>query len=133
MSKIVLAVNSMITNSKEISDVSNIGSEYYFLYKKKYKWSIYKGDDEYNDDYYYALTYYAGKETIDTLLKWKREASHDYWKAYPQIIYSTATLKTTETMESFAELYNIISEKSFDVDIVLDDIINPIDEIDVPF
>ena len=42
MTKIVQAVNAMISNPDKIKSVIPNGQEFFFIYKDKYKWSILK-------------------------------------------------------------------------------------------
>ena len=111
MSKIVQAVNSMISSVEKISDVSKSGSEYFFKYNNKYIWGIYEKEEE------YVLSFYPETENIEDLLY---EAN---WENISAVIYSTYELKTKEAFESFQELYLKVKEKLFAVDIVLNDII----------
>ncbi len=111
MSKIVIAVNSMISNADKISIIKQKDDEYLFLYDNKYKWSIQKKGNDYN------LYFYPGNQTIDELAKPEKFAS------VPFIEYRTEELKTREAEESFKELYLIIKEKLYDVDKALEDII----------
>lgn len=123
MSKIVTAVNVMISCASMISGVLQNGSKLFFLYDDKYKWSL--GYDDDTDNYY--LFYYPGSEPIDRL------AAMDFYEA-SYVSYSTETdLKTREAKESLAELYRILKEKIHGVDKVLDDIIDSSGCFDDPF
>ncbi len=111
MSRIVVAVNSMITNAQKLSNIKRKDSEYYFLYDNKYKWSISESDEKYH------LFFYPGDQTIDELVKTTS------WSSVTFVSYSSDELKTREALESFRELYLIIKEKLYGVDKALDDII----------
>lgn len=111
MSKIVIAVNSMISHADQISNVEKSEDEYYFLYNNKYKWSMREKDGN------YFLYFYPGNETLDQLINTIDFNSIDL------VIYSTQDLKTREAEESFRELYLILKEKFFEVDSALEDII----------
>ena len=113
MHKIVAAVNSMISNEKLITHTIKSGEGLFFLYDEKFKWSIFKA----NDDYY--LSYYLSSQTLEQL------ASRDEWNDYGDyIVYSTKEIKTREVRESFAELYQTVQTKLYGIDEVLDYIIN---------
>ena len=120
MSKIVQAVNTMISNQKKITEVtrSALGSETFFLYDDKYLWSIAESEGEYNLWFYPngELSILAGYEGFE-------------WDNVPMVRYSTDELGTREARATFAELYSLIKEKVYGVDEVLNDII----EQDIPF
>jgi len=119
MSKIITAINTMITHENMISN-AQIGTnikEIFFLYNEKYKWSISIN----NENNQYFLYYYSGDETIEAL------ASHEgTWEGTKYIHYSSKDLKTREAYESMVELYRIVKEKAYGVDQALNDIINGI-------
>lgn len=117
MSKIVTAVNSMISNAEKISDVTRlklpqeVHEEFVFEYNNKYIWSISKiGGD-------YSLYYYPENNEVNEIIQYAEYGEIVY------ITYNTENLKTREAFESFAELYLIVKEKLHNVDGVLDDII----------
>lgn len=120
MSKIVQAINSMITNKEYISDVLKCSDEYFFLYKKKYKWSMVLRDDGYH------LWFYPGTDSLEYLVAM---ANGNWNNEIPLIHYSDAEIGTKEAKASFAELYTILSEKLYGIDEVLDEIISD----DIPF
>lgn len=118
MSKIVTAINSMISNSELITDVikGTYDSEYFFKYSKKHNWSIFKAKDD-----NYILNYYPGNPNLNDLAGLPDEAWEDHG---PQLVnYSTKTLGTKEAIDSFRELHSIVSEKAYGMDDVLNDII----------
>ena len=121
MSKIVTAVNAMITNSYSITNVltSVELNEYFFIYNTKFKWSIAKYEDD------YLLCYYNINENIEYMASIGSYSlpQNNYMR------YSTEEIKTREARESFEELYSIVKEKIFGLDVVLDEII----KTDVPF
>jgi hypothetical protein len=124
MSKIVRAVNVMISNSNGITTVISKQGEYFFLYDDKYKWSI-----RYNvaEDAYY-LYYYPGEQSLQAL------ASFEEWQTFDEFVtYSTKDLKTKEAYDSFSELYTLVKEKRYGIDAALDDIIGSGSEDDLPF
>ena len=115
MSKIVQAINSMISHPELIEQVLQGENEIFFLYKKKYKWSM----RENNKGEYY-LYYYPSSIDLEVLSNFNA----DDWQDFSQmVIYKDADLGTKEAKASFCELYSLIREKVFGVDKVLDDII----------
>jgi hypothetical protein len=124
MSKIIQAINTMITHSDKISKVIR-GSmplgEIFFLYDQKYKWSISK-NDEYDT---YFLHFYSDDITLEELAAYVG----DDWDEFTNFVtYSSKDLKAREAYESMGELYRIVKEKAYGIDKALDDIIN-----DLPF
>ena len=114
MSKIVLAVNSMISNAEKISDINRdlMDSEYLFKYDNKYVWGISENNDN------YSLYFYPETKEVNEL-----KGVVD-WAKFPMVVYTTEDLKTREAFESFRNLYLILEEKLYDVDLVLNDIID---------
>lgn len=110
MTKIVRAVNSMVSHAEKISDVSIISDEYIFKFDDKYIWGILEKEGN------YILFYYPNTKEINEL--------DDSWQDVPMVAYKTKELKTQESLESFMELYLIVKEKLYDVDRVLDNIID---------
>lgn len=101
MSKIVTAVNTMISNSDKISEIRPKDNEYFFLYKGKYKWSI--SYDKQND--LYNLYYYPGDITFEEL------SQMEDWTHYSNYIaYNTKEIGTREARDTFSELYRAVRE-----------------------
>ncbi len=126
MSKIIRAINVMISNSKKITNVILSEKEYFFLYDRKHKWSISKNEEK---NVFY-LHYYPGEETLEDLSSITPE-DWDYHNI-SYITYSSEEIKTREAYESMQELYRITKEKSLGIDKVFDDIIDS-DESEPPF
>lgn len=122
MSKIISAINSMISNQDKISQVSIRDGKYYFLYKNIYIWSI----QLLNDDY--ILNYYTGEITIEELINEPNimimDVDYNISCNYDYISYSANAFKVKEAIESFKNLYLIVQEKLYNIDKVLDDIID---------
>jgi hypothetical protein len=117
MYKIVAAVNSMIANPNRIGTVikSVNGSELFFTYEGKFKWSL-----NLTDDGEYHLHYYPGEQSIQDLAS----MSDNEWRYFNELVtYSTREIKTKEARESFAELYQVIQGKLYGIDEILDHII----------
>lgn len=123
MTKIVQAVNAMISNPDKIKSVIPNGQEFFFIYKDRYKWSIIKNDQ--ND---YLLFYYAEDISLDEIAN----ISNNNWQQLQFVKYSASEIKTREATESFSELYTIVSEKAYGIDEMFKDIIADMDE-DLPF
>lgn len=115
MSKIVQAVNSMISNAGMIGPVIQNNNEYFFVYKDKYRWSVSRRDNE-----SHQLWYYPGDLPIEVLAGME---GHD-WEMIPMVKYSDTEIGTKEAKSSFAELYTIVKERLYGVNDVLDDIIS---------
>lgn len=114
MSKIVQAVNAMISNAEKIGKVVRGESEFFFIYKDKYKWSMaHQGGD-------YMLWFYPGDESIETLASY--EGSD--WEGTSMVIYRAGEIGTKEAKASFAELFTLLKERIYGVNEVLDDIIS---------
>jgi hypothetical protein len=116
MSKIVQAVNAMISNKKLINSVIAGESEIFFLYRDKYIWSI-RRDPESNE---YLLWYYPGAEDVEQIAG----NDGDGWEDVPMVVYKTADIGTKEARASFSELHSIVKERIFGMDEVLEDIIS---------
>lgn len=123
MSKIVQAVNMMISNPQLINKVAKGGSELFFLYKNKYVWSMKKDSEE------TLLWYYPEADTIDDLLNTARSSS---WENVTMVSYSDSEIGTREARASFAELYTLLNEKLYGIDAMFKDILSELDD-DLPF
>jgi len=118
MSKIVEAVNKMIENRDKIKEVipSQDHTEFYFNYGK-YKWSIMEIKSD------YALFLYKDDNlTLDFIANNTDELLQD--GGFIFVSYRTSEIKTREATESFSELYNIVKDRVFGADDILDSIIN---------
>jgi hypothetical protein len=117
VSKIVVALNSMIENSRKITNIvpGSHSSEIYFIFDRKHKWSINKVNDG------YILIYYPGKQDLEFYASLEAEE----WSEYSDyVVYTTKEIGTKEGLESFADLYGVVKEKMYGMDDVLNDIIN---------
>jgi hypothetical protein len=116
MSKIVRAVNTMITNQEKISNIIKKKKNYYFLYDDRYKWSIEYW--EYKNIYY--LRFFSGEQPLESIAS----MIDVEWATFDEmIVYSTEELGTKEAYDTFKDLYMILQERSLGVDKILDDII----------
>ena len=117
MSKIIEAINVMISNHESIDQVYQgaYAGEVFFRYAKRHKWSILKND---SGDYY--LSYYSGKHSLEEMAKWPDEAWHEF---DGMVSYNSKDLGTKEARDSLRELHALVKEKVFGMDAVLDDII----------
>ena len=114
--KIIEAVNTMISNSDKITEVYKNDKELFFLFNKKYKWSIIKRDEN-----FLLFLYPKDDFTIEQL---SSRDDLDFSNYNNFITYTSEEIKTREATESFAELYQIINSKVLGADQILDDIIN---------
>jgi len=115
MTKIVLAVNAMVSNSGRITEVRKdpvTYDDYYFTYDAKYCWEVKRTPAG-----HYRIWYFPGQldtEELQDLAKWKTAT---------KVRYSTEDLRTREARETFAELFRCVVEKFYGVEKHLDDII----------
>ena len=119
MSKIVQAVNIMISNPNKITNIIKRGDIIYFLYLGKQKWSI--GKHETSDGLVeYIIHYYTGEKNLEQLstLPYYELANEKY------VAYSTEDIKTREAMESFKQLYMILNEMIVGIDDVFKEIVD---------
>lgn len=119
MSKIITAINVMVSNPELITNVvkGESENECFFLYDNKHTWSILQRTDK---EFY--LAYYPGKQDISELASIPDEAWHHM--DINCVAYNSKDLGTKEAKASMAELFSIVNEKAFGMDEVLDDIIN---------
>ena len=117
MSKIVEAVNVMISNQDKLDSVrqGSYHAEVFFRYNKKHKWSILKNE---SGDFY--LHYYPGPHSIEDMASWPDEAWDDF---RGMISYNSKDLGTKEAKDSLRELYTVVKEKVYGMDDILADII----------
>lgn len=118
MSKIVQATNAMIANPELITNVLSGDSEFFFLYKGKYKWGIIQAEQK------IFLWFYPSKESLEELVS--RSFTHD-WEGVDLVRYVDAEIGTREAIASFSELYTLIKEKRYGVQEMLEDIISDVD------
>lgn len=118
MSKIVTAINVMVSNPVLISDVTqgDMDEEIFFKYDQKHLWSIISSPND-----VYNLHYYPGNQDIKNLAGIPSE----YWQQenIKIVSYNSVILGTKEARDSLKELHSIIQEKVYGMDSVLDDII----------
>lgn len=117
MSKIVQAVNAMITNIELVTDVRRGRAEVFFRYKDKYTWSMKRDGGDH-------FLYFYPDAGIEELLA--REA-HGDWEGLDMVVYKDVEIGTKEAKASFSELYTLLKEREFGVNAVLDDIISDAD------
>ena len=117
MSKIVTAINAMLSHPELITNVQkgNHSSELYFLYNDTYKWSINKSQKG-----VFYFVFYPGEEKLEDMATWPDEAWDDF-DGY--VSYNSRDLGAKEAHDSLSELYTTVQEKIFGMDQVLDDII----------
>ncbi|MHA4866793.1 hypothetical protein ACXZ1M_03745 [Duganella sp. PWIR1] len=120
MSKIVQAVNAMISNPEKITDVVENDDEYFFLYNNKFKWSIRDSDSG------IIIYFYSVNISIRELAGFD---DSDWYGFKGMVVYKVTDIGTKEAFSSFQDLYNLVKEKLYGVDAMLDEIIKD----DVPF
>ena len=122
MSKIVKAINVMVSNPAKITHVTEgtHSDELFFMYMDKHKWSMTR--DSGGERYF--LHFYPGNTPIEEL------ASYDGpWEEIAMVTYASSDLGGREAAASMRELYTILREKQHGVDDILDEIIAD----DIPF
>jgi len=119
MSKIVQAVNAMISNKDKISGIVGNGqAEFFFLYDRKHKWSILRRSGGIED---YTIFYYPTSRPLNELADFEP----DDWQDFDEIVsYSTKEIGTREALQSFRALFLLIKEMRFGIDEALDEIID---------
>jgi hypothetical protein len=120
MSKVVQAVNAMISNPDQITKVMRNGREIFFLYKGKYKWSVSKHE---KGEYY--LYFHPGDEELEQLCYYDGYE----WEGTPMVTYTDQDIGTKEATASFSELYTLIKERVYGLNDVLDDIISDMEDL----
>lgn len=114
--KIVQVVNAMIDRADLIGPVLINSNEHFFMFNKKHKWSIVKSSEKPG---HYNLHFYPQENmSIEEL------ANCFQWEFVDFVTYKTEELKTQEAIESFSELYRVVSDKLYGLDEVFEDIIN---------
>ncbi|EOW9155706.1 hypothetical protein [Vibrio cholerae] len=118
MSKIVTAINAMISNSHLITNVvqGDMDSECFFVYDNKHSWSIIE-----NKEGKYFLHYYPGNPSVEKLAAIPSEHWHEV--NVRSVVYTSEILGTKEARDSLKELSSIVREKLYGMDAVLDEII----------
>lgn len=116
--KIVQVINKIIENPHLISDVcfaDNNMEEIFFLYNKKYKFSIMPTLDSYN-----IFLYNKTDADIKTL------AAETEWNDLKGIFtsFKYQDIKTREALISFKSLYDLLYRMLDNTENILDDIIN---------
>lgn len=119
MSKIVQVVNTMLNNPSKITNVQKKHDVIFFNYIHEQLWGIFKQD---NDQI--ILSIYPQKDLPITVNDLVNMDDLD-WKLTPptSIAYSSESLKASEALESFTELYKVIIEKLYGIDDIFDQII----------
>ncbi len=136
MSKITIALNSMIEHRDQITDVMNYKQTYYFRFLN-YVWSIRSYVVENNQMFkniiqlthnpiHYSATYYPDYYSVADLKDdlEKRDESGKQIVEITSFVYSSETDKDRETYQTFRALFNLLREKLYNVDQVLEDIIS---------
>jgi hypothetical protein len=119
MSKIIEAIKAMIANSKKITNVTRTADtegqeEFFFLYDKKYKWSIMSLQKD--GEITYNLYYYLFEASIEDLAK------IEDWGDLNFVTYKSQDFSSNE-IKVFEELHSVVREKLYKIDEALDEII----------
>ena len=121
MSKIVIAANAMIEYKEKITNVIPgwNAAEVFFLYDNKYKWSVFKRSDG-----HYSLMYFPGNQSLSVLAGMEDQEWADFTQ---HVTYSSKDIGTRESLDTFQDLYNLVVNRKYGMEEVLDDIINSFD------
>jgi hypothetical protein len=119
--KLVIALNTMIENFGKITEIHKAGSTYFFRYLGKQTWAIQcvLNVPFISDLHEYRAFYFPGDVT-------PQQAALGMERNDPQleqVSFSTSEIKTTEARETFSDLYRRLGMKEFNIDRVLDEII----------
>ena len=121
--KIVLVINSMISNQEKITNVIPNQGEFYFLYDGRHKWSIDKIVEQHKENYlinFFPNDPTAGVGSLEEIYETRMWGNPLFHVAS----YSTKELNTVEAYESFKDLYDILFNKVYGIDDVFDEIIS---------
>jgi len=125
MDKIIPTIQAMVKHPQNISDVCTgceNKDEYFFLYNKKYRWSISQSEA----DGSFNLFYYAAPNmTIEEIASVPSDAQQEYL-----LWFSSKNFPSKEQQLAFSDLLKIVREKLFNIDAVMEDIIG---DDSVPF
>ena len=127
MSKIVAAVNAMVSDSNRISTVININSYWFFILDEKFAWSIESWDHEGENRYILYFIKVNGNFTVDDAKAFERQSRQDVRslvKKGEAIEYNSNEIGTDEALKAFRLLFTAVKEKGIGMDKVLDEIIN---------
>lgn len=136
--KLIAALNTIVENFDKVTDIQMYGEVYAFRYIRKHTWAIqpewqhvYRGPrgleslmgcDSRSDprgEYGYRVFYFPGDVA-------PIEAAEAIALGHPleRISISSSEIKTTEAYETFSDLYRQLGMKYFNVENVLDEIID---------
>ena len=89
--------------------------ELFFSYDKKHIWSIWSNNDD------YGLSYYPKHSKTEDLAR----TPLSFWKQenIVHLSFNETDFRTTEASQSFAALYSTVSNKQYNMDSILDEII----------
>jgi len=128
MSTIVEVLNRMIENKEKIDDTIFFKEEVYFLYDKKFLWSIkqilWSEQDSRSN---YTVKLYPNANPSQKSLFDYIEDQHNDLKAsqlHPSLGYISANYPTVAANDTFTELYLIVSRKASGADDVFQAILN---------
>jgi len=116
MNKIVQAVKKMVANSTGIVEHKHDEYQFFFTYEEKYLWSI-----EYNaNEDAYILHFYPN---IEEFMNFLENGQGQTLSSVTSICFSTKKLEDKEAYGAFKALFQLLQEKKYDFEKVLDEII----------
>lgn len=113
--KIVSAAIAMLSKKDLISNVVEgiDGSEYFFLFAGKHKWSITKSANQ------HSLFFYSTRLSVDELSNYREEE----WENFKGMIRYSSKEIGGEAVKVFDELYEYLSNRAVGIEEALDEII----------
>ena len=127
MSKIVSAVNAMVSNSNKISNIINLKNYWFFLYDEKYAWCIESWDYKGENRYMLYFIKVEGNYYVNNAKVFERMSRKDVRSLVEEgeaIEYNSNEIGTDEALQAFRLLFTAVKEKGIGIDKVLDEIIN---------
>lgn len=116
MNKIIQVINAMISNAQKITNVIVANDdEFYFIYDKKHKWSITKDEED------ESISLFLYPDETKKLEELAFDINFGEYKKF--VVYSSEDFKSKEATESFEELINLVKNKIYGVDDILDEIL----------
>jgi hypothetical protein len=98
--------------------VHEADTEIFFRYRGKYIWGLLRDSGG-----ECILWYYPKVDDVESLLG----IEGDEWNGITMVVYRSSDIGTREARASFNELYNVVKERAYGMDDVLDDIISDAD------
>ncbi len=109
MTDIIIVLNKIIENSNRIDQVVYIDRTFYFVYMKQYLWSIQKQDGTESAEYTVEFYPKAQFKAKDHRLYIEQLLSNNNDEEAVAFTYSTQTYNSITAVETFEDLYRVVS------------------------